>query len=166
MVDALKLLARDAEDLAVVSAYLQDALIPLSDMQYLAEERRFVLVASRFRWENCSETADAPPSLDADAPDPAATDIALEPCRAYERVHCGLCVEGVEVVRRRGFDQRNRGRILELLDIRAEGGSIELVFAGGAALRLEGADLACRIDDFGQPWPTRWRPHHAIGDSD
>ena len=49
--DALKLLARDEEDLAVISAILQDALIPVSEMAFLPEEQRFALVANRFRWE-------------------------------------------------------------------------------------------------------------------
>jgi len=49
--DALRLLARDEEDLAVISAILQDALIPVSEMAYLPDERRFALVANRFRWE-------------------------------------------------------------------------------------------------------------------
>ena len=48
---ALKLRAEDAEDLAVISAILQDALVPVGEMAYLPEEQRFVLVANRFRWE-------------------------------------------------------------------------------------------------------------------
>jgi len=47
----LKLRAEDDEDLAVVSAFLQDALLPVAEMVYLPAEQRFVLVANRFMWE-------------------------------------------------------------------------------------------------------------------
>ena len=49
---ALKLRAEDAEDLAVISACLQDALVPVRDLAYVPEDRTFLLVANRFRWEN------------------------------------------------------------------------------------------------------------------
>ena len=47
MTAPLKIIARDAEDLAVVAACLQDALIPLNEMRYLPQERRFIMVANR-----------------------------------------------------------------------------------------------------------------------
>ena len=78
--DALKLLARDEEDLAVISAILQDALIPVSEMAYLPEEHRFALVANRFRWE-------APPG---------------RPREKLERRLTGFSIGGVSAVRRRG----------------------------------------------------------------
>jgi hypothetical protein len=34
----------------VVPACLQDALIPLNEMRSLPQERRFIMVANRFRW--------------------------------------------------------------------------------------------------------------------
>src|SRR3546814_9083894 len=46
----LKLRAHDPADMDVVAALLQDALVPLGDMTYLAKETRFVMVANRFRW--------------------------------------------------------------------------------------------------------------------
>jgi hypothetical protein len=70
MTGPLKLRAEDAEDLDVVSACLQDAIVPLSDMEFLAGEKRFVLVANRFRWENCGETAEMP-AIDPGAAKPA-----------------------------------------------------------------------------------------------
>src|SRR5215469_6548245 len=101
--DALKLLARDEEDLAVVSAVLQDALIPVSEMAYLPEERRFALVANRFRWER------VPP------PTP----------RGRERRLTGLSISGVSTVRRRGFSLGERDRILVLLAIRRVEGALQ-----------------------------------------
>ena len=48
----VKLAATDPEDIAVLSALLQDAVIPISEMIYLAAESRFAMVANRFRWED------------------------------------------------------------------------------------------------------------------
>src|SRR5260370_7067427 len=61
---ALKLRAEDAEDLAVISACLQDALVAVRDLAYAPQERSFLFVANRFRWENGLRPAPAgaPPS--------------------------------------------------------------------------------------------------------
>ena len=160
----LKLRARDAEDLRVIAACLQDALIPLSDCEFVPDNKRFVFVANRFRWENCDETADMPfvPTSATPADDPAFA----EACSSYERVNCAIRFDNVTNVRRRGFDQRNRGQILELLTMEVEtasdgsGKAVVLLFAGDAAIRLEGDHISCLVGDIGEPWPTQWRPHH------
>jgi hypothetical protein len=148
----LKLSAVDREDLQVIAALLQDALVAVVDMRFLPEEKSFVLVANRFRWENCKDTPEA------------ALDPGLVDCSAYERVNCGLAFLGVERVRRRALDMNDRARILELLDLESEPGALTLVFAGGAAIRLEGDNVTCRLGDVGEPWPTPWRPKHPVGD--
>ena len=51
MSERLQLRAVDADDLSILGAYLQDALVPVSDMCFLSAENRFVLVANRSRWE-------------------------------------------------------------------------------------------------------------------
>ena len=61
----LKLLARGREDLEIIAACLQDALVPLADVLYQKREKRFVMVANRFRWELLGpgdEAAGAPPT--------------------------------------------------------------------------------------------------------
>lgn len=158
----LKLRAEDAEDLRIIAACLQDALITLSDVQFQREQGCFMLVANRFRWENCDEAYDAPINASAgEAGDPA-----LGSCTNYERVNCGVRFDNVQQVRQRGFDQRDRGRILELLTMEVQTGpdgsgtAVMLVFAGGAAIRLEGHHITCHVGDIGEPWPTQWRPYH------
>jgi DUF2948 family protein len=138
--DALKLLARDEEDLAVISAVLQDALIPVAEMAYLPDERRFVLVANRFRWE-------APHD---------------RPRQNLERRLTGLSIGGVSAVRRRGFTPGDPDRILALLALRRVGGALRLDFAGGASIQLETAEILCHLDDLSEPWPTRWQPRHPL----
>ncbi len=93
--DALQLLARDEEDLAVLSMVLQDALVAVAEMAYLPDEQRFVLVANRFRWE---------PPVDG-------------PRKNFERRHTGLSIDGVTDVKRRGFSLAEPDRILVLLAI-------------------------------------------------
>ena len=57
---SLRLQAREPDDLEIVSAMLQDAVIAVRDMAFLPAERRFVMVANRFRWEDAAR-ANAPP---------------------------------------------------------------------------------------------------------
>jgi len=149
----LKLRAEDPEDLRVIAACLQDALVPLSDIHFQETERRFILVANRFRWENCPDLPEAPQNGDGVG------------CSSYERVNCGILFDNVSAVRRRGLDQRDRGRILELLTMDVEVSddnrmAVVMLFAGGAAIRIEGVGIKCRITDIGEPWPTQFRPNH------
>lgn len=141
----LKLAATDAEDIAVLSALLQDAVIPISEMVYLASEGRFALVANRFRWE--------------DAPAEKVTG------QIYERVRCGVTFDRVTAVRRQNFAQKQRDQMFELLALEAANAYVDLVFAGGATVRLEVERILCHAEDFGEPWPTRWRPEHDLDDS-
>ncbi len=46
----LRLIALDGEDLAVLSAHLQDSVLRVGDMLYFAKEKRFVLALNRFDW--------------------------------------------------------------------------------------------------------------------
>jgi hypothetical protein len=160
MTQPLKLRAEDADDLRVIAACLQDALIPLSDIEYQSIERSFTLIANRFRWENCDEAVD----------DLKAIDPGLAVCGTYERVNCVIVFETLETVKRRGFEPHDRGRILELLTMEIEAGegdgmAVTMLFAGGAAIRLDGKKIRCRIGDLGEPWPTQWRPYHPTGDA-
>ena len=54
--------------------------------------------------------------------------------------------------------------MLELLTIAAGQGTIDLVFAGGGDLRLEVKRTDCRMEDFGEAWPTHWRARHEASD--
>lgn len=141
---ALKLRAEDAEDLAVLSACLQDAFVPVRDLAYVAAERRFLLAANRFRWERSRRRAMGRPG--------------------HQRVLCALTFDEVDRVSYRGFRRREEDRILSLLAIHAaeEGAhmAIRLEFSGGIAIRLAAARIRCRVEDFGDPWPTRSQPRH------
>jgi hypothetical protein len=160
----LKLRARDREDFAVVSAVLQDALVPVVDMDWLAQEKRFALVANRFRWERRAPVGDLPdqPGAADTGAEPAGEgdDARFEDAPLYERVHCGVVFDRVEQVAYRGFAKAASGQVLELLAVVADDEGLTVNFAGEAALRLQGRRIVCHLEDVGEPWPTQWRPSH------
>lgn len=147
----LRLRAEDDEDLAVISACLQDALVAVRDLVYDPGARVFMLVANRFRWEDCRPGAGP-----------------------FARTLCGVTFDNVTAAAYRGFRRGEKDRILCLLAIgsapdaaTASGGpapglTIDLDFAGQARIRLTAAVLRCRARDFGDPWPTQWQPGHEL----
>lgn len=147
----LRLRAEDAEDLAVISAMVQDALISVRDLTYDRAARRFTLVANRFRWEG--------------GPLPGASNGAAP--AGFERTLCALTIDAVERVSYRGFRRRDDERILSLLAIRPgdRPGTLDLEFSGGAALRLAVATINIYATDIGEAWPTAWQPDHSTSDT-
>jgi hypothetical protein len=144
---ALKLKALDAEDLQVVSAALQDSLVAVRDIAWMAGEKQFALVANRFRWEA--------------APDGTG---------AWSRCHSILGFAEVSAVRHADMPLAEPDRILGLMAIESEtaeegGIIIRLRFADGRMIRLEAARLLCHLEDVGDPWPTRFRPDHPLADT-
>lgn len=134
--DRKRLSARSLEDLAVIAALLQDALVPLGDMSFLADEKSFVMALNRFRWESG------------------------EGAVHRERIHAGLRFDGVTRVRYRGIDRGDRHQFLSLLTIAYDDGIAVLHFAGGGEIRLDVEELHCALEDFGEPWPAGTTPAH------
>jgi hypothetical protein len=135
----LRLLAEDAEDLAVISAALQDAIGRIGDIVYEPAERRVTLVLNRFRWE----TGDG----------------------GSERVRAGLQFGSVLGVKARRLRRDKPDAIVELLAADFEpggapGGGVLLRFAGGGDLRLEVECIDAALADLSDPWPTRRAPAH------
>jgi hypothetical protein len=151
MSERLRLQAKDADDLRVIAAMLQDAIVPLADVAFLKDERTFLLLANRFCWEK----ADTPPP----PPEPGDLSADVEDC-PYQRTHCAVRFDGVTAVRYRDINRSDRTRLLSLLTIEPVADGVVLTFAGGAAIRLEQPDLACLIEDVGEPWPTARKPGH------
>ena len=60
--ERLKLLALDEEDLAVLSAYVQDAVLKVGDLIYLPKEQRFAVAMNRFIWEKAATAGGGPTS--------------------------------------------------------------------------------------------------------
>jgi hypothetical protein len=151
-------MAKDAEDLAVVASCLQDALVPLSEMRFIKEEKRFVMLLNRFRWELAGDgTKGDGKGRDANFADAAGSN---------QRVNSGLCVDGVIAVRSRGIDLAKPAKFLNLMTVGLasadQGGpnTLNLMFSGDGVIQLEIESPNVFLQDFGEGWPTQWRPDH------
>ena len=87
----LKLIAFDADDLAVISAHLQDAVLKVGDIAYLPRERRFAAVGNRFDWADALKDGKAK-------------------TRDYVRRQMALRFERVLGAKLQGIDPKKQGR--------------------------------------------------------
>jgi len=139
----LRLHALDVEDLALVSAHVQDALVRVGDIAFLPAKRRFAVVGSRFDW-------------------------AAEADGRLERVRAGLHFEGVKRVRHQRVARDRPDAILELLAVTFEAGAepphglIRLIFAGGASILLDVECVEAQLCDIGPRWKVASRPSHEL----
>jgi len=147
----LKLIALDAEDLSVISAHLQDAVLRVGEMTYLPAERRFVAIVNRFDW---AKTAKAEPKGAASG--------------QFERRRAGLRFERVQTAKLQGIDLKDKRAPLALLAITYEStggpdtpeGDVTLTFSGGAAIRLSVECVEIELKDLGAAWATKHSPEH------
>src|SRR5690625_5412939 len=158
----LRLRARDVEDMDIIAACLQDALVPLREVSWLPQEKRLALILNRFMWERRPRDRAAGP--EATGPeDGAADDASLEEGEVqplHWRSHTALVFDRVRRVQSCGFDRRDRNQLLNLLTLASRPDSITFVFSGAARLRLEVARICCHLCDVGEPWPSWALPQH------
>ena len=139
----LKLLAEDEEDLKILSAHLQDAVMRVGDMVYLPKSRRFAALVNRFCWEGCGEE------------------------RIGERVRAGLHFDGVIKVQAQNVRQDKPEAVVELLAVKFTphndvGGAVELLLAGGGRVRLEVEYIDAVLRDITEHWRAVARPEHDL----
>jgi hypothetical protein len=139
--EPLRLLAEDADDLQIISAALQDAILRPVDVVWESQARRVTLTLSRFCWE-CGGT----------------------------RVGAAMQFGDVMAVKSRGLP-RAPDQPLELLAIdfapgEAPGGAVILMFAGGGDLRIDVECLDAVLTDLSERWPVGAAPVHPFGDPD
>lgn len=139
----LTLGAEDADDLEVLSARLQDAVAKVGDLVYLPKSRRFAGLFNRFRWE----------AVDRKGQD--------------ARIRSGLYFNDVTSVKSYNLRRDKPDAVISLLAIRFTpkdggdpGGAVELVFAGGGAIRLEVECIDAGLSDLGSEWSALGRPSH------
>ena len=142
----LRLAARDPEDLKILSALLQDAVVRIGDMAYLPDQNRFAMVLNRYRWEEKS---------------------------IAERVRAGAHFDGVLSARIKGFNPSVKEQPLSILEVRfepsaddAEGlaGKVRVVFAGEAEVALEVEAIDAAMSDIGRPCRAVGKPIHGGAD--
>lgn len=140
----LKLMALDDEDLQVISAHTQDAVVRIDDMGFAKSDRRFALLVNRYDWEMEGGT------------------------RAKgQRKRCALHFNYVDAASLTGIDINAREGVLELLSITFKAstlpqGEVTLSFAGGGTVRLNVECLEARMQDLGATWAASGRPDHEI----
>lgn len=144
----LKLIALDADDLGVLSAHVQDAVLKVEEMTYQRRGKRFAAVLNRFDWVETLQGG--------------------KPRKRHHRRRAALRIERVKQASLTGIDLKAKQRVLVLLAIIFEpsvapGGWITLVFAGDAAIRLEVECIEAELRDLGAAWLARSRPDHEDG---
>ncbi len=133
----LNLFAQDGDDLGVISALVQDSVLPVTEMTWDRKARRFALLLNRFRWE-----------------DRAAAEAAKRP---VERVRSLLVVDDVLAVKTQGIDRRDRDTVLSLLSLAWEPGAdgtgrLVLTLAGDGAVAVEVEALDASLRDVTRPY--------------
>lgn len=143
----LRLRAETPEDLTVISALVQDALAPVSEVAWTPRRRRFTLLINRFRWEDKSA--------------------AERQGRPFERVQSLLSIASARAVRASGPDPRDRDTVLSLLDLSfAPGedaaGTLRLTLAGDGEIAVEVECLDVTLEDVSRPYlaPSGKAPSH------
>ena len=135
--EPLRLLAMDADDLDVISAALQDAIVKVGDITFEPKARRLTVAFNRYRWEAGGRT----------------------------RVRAALQLGYVDTVQVRRIRRSPKDAVLELLALAFEpadtpGGTVIMTFAGGGDLRAAVECVDAVLADVSQPWPTPRSPVH------
>jgi Protein of unknown function (DUF2948) len=141
--ELLRLVALDTDDLEVVSAHLQDAVVSVGDVHWRPGEKRLVIGLARFDWEGAQAV---PPELQR-----------RSTVLRFDRVRSFKC---------RNIDCSDKKTMLNLLAVSFDEtdsptGAVTLTFSGGGALRLEVECLECALADLGPIWTTTCCPAHA-----
>jgi len=139
--------ALDSEDLTVISAMVQDAVLPIGEISWQANQRRLALLINRFRWEDKTN--------------------AERQGRPVERVQSLLVFDTVLSVASQGLDRSQKDLVLSVLSItteNAENGDcfLTVTLAGDGALRIRVEAVEVQLRDVTRPYaaPSRKSPHH------
>lgn len=140
----LHLTALDTEDLAIVSAQMQDAVLLAGDMRYDPKRKQFVIIANRFAWD-----------------DPVTP----------QRRRTGLHFDRVLAVKTLNMSHLEKDEVLSLLSVTfaeldAPAGEVLLSFAEGATIRLTVECLECQMSDLGPAWAAVAVPSHPLDEED
>ena len=136
----LRLTAADTDDLAIISAQMQDAVLKRADLRFDQKRRRFALVANRFAWDALPEK---------------------------QRRRAGLHFEDVENVQSAGLTKLPAGAVLSLLAVtfaldKGLGGIITLNFSSSIYIRLTVSCVNATLADLGGTWGTVSTPAHKV----
>ena len=148
-VGPLRLAASDADNLSVISALVQDAVFPITEMTFARARRRFALLLNRLRREDQT---------------------GAEPRRPVERVQSLLVFDEVLAVQSSGIDRSQLDTVLALLSVTFEpvgedgAGRVILTLAGDGAVALTVEALDIHMRDVTRPYraPSGKVPDHGL----
>ena len=139
----LKLLATSDEDLRVIAAHLQDAIVSVQDIANLEKNRIFLIQLNRFMWE----------------------DIEKGVFRKNKRIRTVLKFDNVFSVKSKNINSKNDKNFLDFLTIECnllpdKSYEIKLIFSGDAVIKIKAEVIDVSLDDQGVPWETKAQPKH------
>ena len=139
----LKLLATSDEDLRVIAAHLQDAIVSVQDIANLKKNKIFLIQLNRFMWE----------------------DVEKGVFRKNKRIRTILKFDNVISVLSKNIDIKNDKNFLDFLTIECtlmpdKSYEIRLIFSGDAVIKINAEVIDVTLDDQGSPWESKTQPKH------
>ena len=139
----LKLLGTSDEDLRVISAHLQDAIVSVQDIANLKRNRIFLIQLNRFMWE----------------------DIEKGVFRKNKRIRTVLKFDNVISVLSKNINTKEDKTFLDFLTIESKllpdrSYEIKLIFAGDGVIKIKAEVIDVTLDDQGSPWESKTQPKH------
>ena len=139
----LKLLATSDEDLRVIAAHLQDAIVSVQDIANLRKNRIFLIQLNRFMWE----------------------DVEKGVFRKNKRIRTILKFYNVINISSKNINIKERKSFLDFLTIESnllpdKSYEIKLIFSGNSVIKIKAEVIDVTLDDQGSPWDTKTQPKH------
>ena len=139
----LKLLATSDEDLRVVAAHLQDAIVSTQDIISLKKNRIFLIQLNRFMWE----------------------DVEKGIFRKNKRIRTVLKFDNVISVLSKNINTKSNKKFLDFLTIECnvlsdKSYEVKLIFSGDAIIKIKTEIINVTLDDQGSPWESKTQPKH------
>jgi hypothetical protein len=156
-VDELKLVVLDRDDIEVVSAHVQDALVRVAEIFWQPREHRFVMALNRFDWMTATDANGDNIKGDSTKAD-------------YRRCRTALRFERVLSCKCRNVDPSDKDARLNLLAVEfverdPPAGVVTMTFSGGGVIRLEVECLEAELADLGEVFTADACPNHFAGGS-
>ena len=139
----LKLIAKTEEDLKVVSAHLQDAIVNVTNIANLEKNQIVLMQLNRFMWE----------------------DVEKGVFRKNKRIRTVLKFENVLKVYSKNINQSKKDKFLDFLAIETSkmpdnNYEMKIIFAGDSVIKVLSEVIEVTLDDQGEAWDTKNKPKH------
>jgi hypothetical protein len=139
----LKLLATSNEDLNVIAAHLQDAIVSVQDAANLKKNRIFLIQLNRFMWE----------------------DVEKGLFRKNKRIRTILRFDNIISVSSKNVNTNKKKKFLDFLTIESnqlpdKSFEINLIFSGDSVIKIKTEVIDVTLDDQGSPWESKTQPKH------